>query len=400
MYHNQISEYFEKYFDEQQCGFRKGYSTQTSLLPMEELWKLANDKKEVFGALLIDLSKAFDCMSHDLLIAKISAYGFDDLSTRLLKSYLSNRKQRTKIGKELSEWLKISDGVPQGSILGPLLFNIYISDLFFIIVETKVANYADDTTPYTIAPTWNEVSEKLSSVAEKIFAWLSYNQMVGNADKCQLIVNKTDNTMFLNVKNEAVLNTETSKILGITFDNLLTFAPHIEKLCKTASLKISALARMSIYLSKAKRRRLMNAFIKCQFSYCPLIWMFHSRALEHKINYLHERCLRIVYSDSTSSFEDLLKSDNSSTFHQRAVQLLAIELFQDKLSESRRGKIFNKNECKLKTRNRNSFRAREVESELNGKSSLAFLGPKIWSTLPYSLKKLTELKEFKKKIKQ
>ena len=98
---------------------------------MGELWKLANDKKEIFGALLIDLSKAFDCMSHDLLVAKIDAYGFDDLSTRLIKSYLSNRKQRTKIGSVLSEWLEIKDGVPQGSILGPLLFNIYISCLLY-----------------------------------------------------------------------------------------------------------------------------------------------------------------------------------------------------------------------------------------------------------------------------
>jgi len=224
--------------------------------------------------------------------------------------------------------------------------------------------------------------------------------MIGNADKCQLIVNKADNTMFLNVRNEAIFNSETSKILGVTFDNLLTFAPHIEKLCKTASLKISALARMSGFLNKSKRRRLMNAFIKCHFSYCPLVWMFHSRALERKINYLHERCLRIVYSDYISSFEELLKSDKSSTFHQRAVQFLAVELFKEKLNESDEGKIFIKNKSKIKTRKRNSFRARVVESELNGKSSLAYLGPKIWSTIPESLKNLTDLKEFKKKIKQ
>ena len=253
VYHNQISEYFEQFFDEQQCGFRKGYSTQTSLLPLEELWKLANDKREVFGALLIDLSKAFDCMSHELLVAKLNAYGFDDLSTKLISSYLENRQQRTKVGSELSDWLQIKDGVPQGSILGPLLFNIYISDLFFTIDETKVANYADDTTPYTSAPTWMEVKEKLGSVAKTIFDWLSFNQMIGNADKCQLIVNIDDETLFLNVKNEAVFNSKTSKILGVTFDNLLTFAPHIEALCKTASLKISALARMSIYLSQKKK---------------------------------------------------------------------------------------------------------------------------------------------------
>jgi len=157
-------------------------------------------------------------------------------------------------------------------------------------------------------------------VAEIIFNWLTINQMVGNADKCQLIANIVDDTLFLNVKGKQILNTLTSKILGVTFDNLLTFESHIEILCKKASLKISALARMSLYLSTEKKKRLMKAFITCHFNYCPLIWMFHSRALEEKINKLHERCLRIVYSNLDSSFEDLLKLDDSSTFHQRAIQ--------------------------------------------------------------------------------
>ena len=224
--------------------------------------------------------------------------------------------------------------------------------------------------------------------------------MVGNADKCQLITNKIDDNLFIMVKDEPIFNTKTSKITGVDFDNLLTFTTHIENLCKKASLKISALARMSAFLSKGKRRYLMNAFIKCHFSYCPLIWMFHSRALEQKINRLHERCLRIVYSDRTSTFEDLLELDKSSTFHQRAIQFLAIELFKAKLSESNDEKIFNKNKSKIKTRKRNSFRTREVESELNGKSSLAYLGPKIWSILPNNYKTLTNLDKFKKEIKQ
>ena len=144
----------------------------------------------------------------------------------------------------------------------------------------------------------------------------------------------------------------------------------------------------------------MNAFIKCHFNYCPLIWMFHSRALEQKINHLHERVLRIVYSDYTSSFQELLDLDDSSTFHQRAVQLLATELFKARIDESKDDRIFHKNKCKIKTRKRNSFRSREVESELNGKSSLAFLGPKIWASIPNDLKALKDIDEFKSKIKR
>ena len=103
-----------------------------------------------FVALLTDLSKVFDCISHDLIIAKLEAYGFHIDALKLIHDYLSNRKQRVKVNDAYSSWKDIFYGVPQGSILGPLLFNIHLCDLFYFLEDLDIASYADDTTIYTV----------------------------------------------------------------------------------------------------------------------------------------------------------------------------------------------------------------------------------------------------------
>ena len=138
------------------CGYRKTFNIQQALLALIKNWEKVLDNKGFGGAVLMDLSKAFDIINQDLLVAKLHAYGFSNDSLKLLHSYLNNRWYRTKINHKFSSWKELSQGVPQGSVLRPLLCNIYLNDLFFLPEFTDLCNFADDTTFYENVYIMNE----------------------------------------------------------------------------------------------------------------------------------------------------------------------------------------------------------------------------------------------------
>ena len=147
-------------------------SAQHCLVSMLGKCKPTTDNKKLFGALLTDLSKAFDCLLHDLLIAKLNAYGFNMSTLWFVHSYLKNRIQWTKINSEYSSWEKIMFGLPQGSILGTLLFNILFCDLFLIMKNIDIASYVVDNTPYTTGNLIEEVIQKLENAAKTLLQWV------------------------------------------------------------------------------------------------------------------------------------------------------------------------------------------------------------------------------------
>ena len=224
-------------------------------------------------------------------------------------------------------WEAILSGVPQGSILEPLLFNIFMCDMFLILKATYFTGYADDNTPFVVRDNIVDVIKALEEIGESLVNWFSNNEMTLNIDKCHLLLSSQEpNT--LKIGDLHINNSLSEKLLGITFDYKLKFNKHIEDICQKASQKINALARLAPYMGTTKKRIIMNAFFKSQFNYCPLVWMCCNRSLNTKINRLHERCLRIVYNDKKSNFNELLVKDGSVSIHHQNLQKLAVEMFK------------------------------------------------------------------------
>ena len=176
-----------RFFHQNDVGFEKVISAQHCLMVMLEKLKESKDKGEEFGAFFIGLSKAFNCIDHNLLITKLSWYGVTPRSLKLIFSYLSNRTQDVRINNSYSIKSEIKYDAPQGLVLGPLLFNIYLIDMFLECEDDKISSYADDATPYSCAQDISSVISELQKIAKKFFDWFRKDHMKANPEKCHVM---------------------------------------------------------------------------------------------------------------------------------------------------------------------------------------------------------------------
>ena len=204
--------------------------------------------------------------------------------------------------------------------------------------------------------------------------------------------------------NFDITNSKSQKLLGVKFDHKLPFDDHILELCKRASRKIHALSREASQINISKRRILLNAFFKSQFTYCPLVWMCHqSRANNGEINRLHKRCFRIIYSDKQLSFETLLEKDGSVSVHNQNLQILATDMHKIKndLSPLSVTEVFEqRNEQHYDLRKNSQFTIPPIRTVYHGQESISFIGPKIWNIIPDRLKNANNIEAFKMQIKK
>ena len=202
---------------------------------------------------------------HYLFIAKLHAFGFDLKSLKIIHAYLDDTVQVTRVGSFYRKILQIIYGVPQGSILGSLLFNVSLIDLFLAEhYKLDFSNYTNDTTPYNCESTFFETMSDLQITLDNLFNWSCYNK--ANASKCHLSLSPF-NAKSINIKSSVIERSSSEKFLGITIDSNFTFEKHINELCKKGNLKLHALTRCAKFMSTEKRRLLFKAFIISQLPF-------------------------------------------------------------------------------------------------------------------------------------
>ena len=295
---------------------------------MIEMWRRCLDENKVVGTILMDLSKAFDSLPHDLLIAKLHAYGFSDNALTLLLSYLSGRTQCVKNNNTFSTFKLILSGVPQGSILRPILFNVFSNDLYMLLNSNNLFNFADDNTISAFSETVEGLINILQTETEKSLDWMENNDMIVNPDKFDAIIltkDRRDNTgIEITVNDTIIKSNEKVDLLGLTLDDKLSFETHVSAICKKASGQLNALKRLSPRLTYKSCKAAVDAFILSNFNYCPLVWYFSTARELQKIERIQERALRLIHDDYESDYNVLLDRLNTVTTKVKRMRTLCI----------------------------------------------------------------------------
>jgi hypothetical protein len=281
----QITKFFDNnnLFSKNQYGFRNNLSTTLAVNDLSEFVFSALENKEHVNATCFDLSKAFDCVTHHILLTKLGYYGFNQSSTDLLQSYLQNRQQFVAVNGMVSDNLSINCGVPQGSVLGPLLFLIYINDLPLALPKNKFTLFADDTTTCISSRSLMSLNIEIEHTQVQIFTWFTANKLVVNKDKTQSIIFSL---------RETGENSKSMKLLGIHLDTKMTWEAHADHLVKTISKKLFVLRQLRSEVNDKTLVTAYHALVHSNITYAILVWG-HSTHLRKVFNQ-QRRCIRVL----------------------------------------------------------------------------------------------------------
>ena len=384
-----------------QFGFRKGLSTEMAIHTLTEKYYEAMDNNDFMVGIFLDFSRAFDTISHKILLRKLIYYGIRGTAFGLLKSYLEGRKQYVCYNACASGHVEIDIGIPQGSILGPLLFILYVNEFCNVSPSSTFIQFADDTNIFTTGSSLENIFNKLNRELLVVDEWIRANNLVLNVSKSTYMIMCSPRRKYnadklaLYIAKLEIIKVEQTKFLGVILDSRLNWKPHIDYICNKISKGIGILKRIRELVYTDTLMTVYNSLIKPHFTYCITVWGGSYISNINRVSLLHKKIIRIltrsIHLEHTAPLYNKLSILNVYEMH---IYYVAIHIYKiiHKLSPFHWCSIFNQ---MLSRRNSQNLCITLFKRKCS-QFSLKVVGPKIWNTLSNNLKLSKSFTMFKK----
>ena len=388
-----------------QYGFRSSMSTVHAALELIESISTAVDNKKHCAGVFIDLKKAFDTVNHDLLVKKLFFYGIRGTANAWLNNYLTNRNQYVIADDHSSGMRLITCGVPQGSVLGPVLFLLYINDICNVSNLLKFVLFADDTNIFCSSTSLHDLQDTINRELDKLFVWFSVNRLSLNLGKTNYMLFRSrppDNELALKINNVVLPRVAATKFLGIIIDDKLSWKPHIQSVKSKLSSVLSIMYKASKLINTTGMYTLYCSLFHPYLSYCNEIWGNTYTSNVKCLFTLQKKAIRLICNADRLAHTNAMFKDMSilklSEFVKYKTAIVMFNIFHGTLPIQLQMR-FTKYSSVYSTRQTKSFVMVQVRTNLKA-MCLSVHGVKLWNTLPDDIKNCTSVNIFKKCIKK
>ena len=385
---------------------RPKFSTEIALTHFTDAILEQMDKGQLTGAVFLDLSKAFDTVDHTILFSKLCAIGLSDNVICWFNSYLSNRKQVTSVANSLSTTKPVAVGVPQGSVLGPLLFIIFVNDLPLFPRYCETALYADDKVLYCHAKDPKELASNLNHDLQCLFEWFNTNLLTLNTSKCKFIIfgspRKLKNTeISIKINQSALEKVDSYKYLGVTVNQRMNWTDHIDSIISKIGQRLGLVRRVKHLLPKSARLTLYNSLIMPLFDYADIVWGDKNNVqLMNHLQVMQNNAARLILDfPARASGTQALELLKWQPLHLRRFYHRCLMVFKYKNGnvDFNFGVKKNNELHGYSTRRRNDYHLPKVSTNW-GKQMFKYCALNDWNSLELGIRESSSLFSFKSKM--